>query len=1175
MDVKIAFLNGKISEYVYVQQPPGFESSEFPNHVCKLDKSLYGLKQAPKAWYETLTKFLLQHKFIRGTINNTLFTYKTKSDVIIVQIFLDDIIFRSTSVKLSKQVAKLITKKLIKKYDLADSASVKCPMLPPNNLGPDESGVSVNDTLFRGMIGPLMYLTTSKPDVQFSTCLCARYQANRKESYLAEYVAAAGCCAQVLWIKSQLTDYDVLYDKIPIFCDNTIAIAISNNPVVHSRTKHIDISNFNNGIALLESKNTAYHPMLQFLSKSYISAALTKQPSAYYSKYLWEFWYTAEADSTTNSITFTLSNFDKPISFDLNVFSTVISLKCSENFVLIPPKETVKAGLATLGLIDENDTSISYSNLINLSPLKMRYFLPKGKQVIAYCLCWGLDIDIANILFTDLIVQLHPVSGKKERKSNIYYSRYLSLIMEHLLGDVYLNENLKTLKPHHITASSFKPTFENKVPLTAYMCKVANLSPDPIKYLLHPSEDVNTDDTADKSSSRTTVQLITQSKAPTYKKTKRKRISPSSKLEASKTIRESPPREQTTVTQSTEEPVGTASTTRVYEPSSRQMIKETSLRQLMLKRQTPVWTKLHSDSGVSKPNQKTPKLMDEYEKKNSVDQEDLESPYDTESEIKFIKSYKVSTISVADSDLHSIPDDEVESISRFKAADSNKEGIENTKTKATLTQSEEGTADNILDDMVDLKASANKPSDPLALVVHASEEKALEEKVSEEEPPSKRLNLFHTTSSEYSPTPPRDESKGKGITTEENPLKDLIPLIDKGGSAQKMPNMNPFSTSKEGKPTLDEVKSQMQEMQRTYKLLITKISYKINNVSKDATMRIERNNQPLSLTVYEKFMLKKLGFSEWIEVHTLASKNKSKSNDILLKSLKAKFELIKTYAGKLAIPPPPELTTVGLFAAERKRKRSSEMLKEVFERRHYGIFFYNGTFNLVFQREEEFHLATTTQLIRTQNAIQRVQDSAVNEDSLSAKHQQTMKGLVECKASASNLRRIQVKYIVKEVEDHLKTYSSAGMDISWWVASWRVASWREVKGGLPEGGLPGGGLPGGGLPGGGLPGGGLPGGGLPKQVAKHNQSKVDLENKTDAENTVIQNKYHLVAKGYGQEEGIDFEESLAPVARLEAVRIFMAYAAQKKFLIFQMDVKTAFLNGPLKEEVLYNSQMVF
>nr|GEY17600.1 retrovirus-related Pol polyprotein from transposon TNT 1-94 [Tanacetum cinerariifolium] len=75
------------------------------------------------------------------------------------------------------------------------------------------------------------------------------------------------------------------------------------------------------------------------------------------------------------------------------------------------------------------------------------------------------------------------------------------------------------------------------------------------------------------------------------------------------------------------------------------------------------------------------------------------------------------------------------------------------------------------------------------------------------------------------------------------------------------------------------------------------------------------------------------------------------------------------------------------------------------------------------------------------------------------------------------------------------------------------------------------------------------------------------KNKTDAENMVIQNKSHLVAKGYGQEEGIDFEESSAPVARLEAVRIFVAYAAHKNFLIYQMDVKTAFLNGPLKEEV--------
>nr|GFB42656.1 retrovirus-related Pol polyprotein from transposon TNT 1-94 [Tanacetum cinerariifolium] len=75
------------------------------------------------------------------------------------------------------------------------------------------------------------------------------------------------------------------------------------------------------------------------------------------------------------------------------------------------------------------------------------------------------------------------------------------------------------------------------------------------------------------------------------------------------------------------------------------------------------------------------------------------------------------------------------------------------------------------------------------------------------------------------------------------------------------------------------------------------------------------------------------------------------------------------------------------------------------------------------------------------------------------------------------------------------------------------------------------------------------------------------KNKKDEDQTVIRNKARLVAKGYAQEEGIDFEESFAPVLRLEAIRIFVAYAAHKSFPIYQMDVKTAFLNGPLKEEV--------
>ncbi|GJV60758.1 hypothetical protein Tco_1466858 [Tanacetum coccineum] len=162
-------------------------------------------------------------------------------------------------------------------------------MVPPNNLGPNLNGKVVNETRYKGMIGSLMYLTANRHDIQFSNFLCARYQANPKESHLiavkrifrclkgtpslgmwypkclgfdlkysdsdyagcnmdrkstsaeAEYVVAARCCANILWMKSQLTDYDIIYEKVPIFYDNTSAIAISNNTVLHSRTKHIDI----------------------------------------------------------------------------------------------------------------------------------------------------------------------------------------------------------------------------------------------------------------------------------------------------------------------------------------------------------------------------------------------------------------------------------------------------------------------------------------------------------------------------------------------------------------------------------------------------------------------------------------------------------------------------------------------------------------------------------------------------------------------------------------------------------------------------------------------------------------------------------------------------------------------------------------------------------------------
>jgi len=97
MDVKSAFLNGVISEEMFVKQPPGFEDLKYPDHVYKLKKSLYGLKQAPRAWYDRLSNFLIKNDFKRGQFDTTLFRRTLENDILIVQIYVDDIIFGSTS----------------------------------------------------------------------------------------------------------------------------------------------------------------------------------------------------------------------------------------------------------------------------------------------------------------------------------------------------------------------------------------------------------------------------------------------------------------------------------------------------------------------------------------------------------------------------------------------------------------------------------------------------------------------------------------------------------------------------------------------------------------------------------------------------------------------------------------------------------------------------------------------------------------------------------------------------------------------------------------------------------------------------------------------------------------------------------------------------------------------
>ncbi|GJR75350.1 putative ribonuclease H-like domain-containing protein [Tanacetum coccineum] len=179
MDVKSDFLYGKIEEEVYVCQPPGFKDLDFPDRVYKVEKVLYGLHQAPRTWYETLLTYLLDNGFQRGKIDKTLFIKRYKGDILLVQVYVDDIIFGSTKKELCIAFEKLMHDKfqmssmgeltfflgLQVKFTKVKTAST--PMETQNPLLKDEDGEEVDVHMYRSIIGSLMYLTSSRPDIMY------------------------------------------------------------------------------------------------------------------------------------------------------------------------------------------------------------------------------------------------------------------------------------------------------------------------------------------------------------------------------------------------------------------------------------------------------------------------------------------------------------------------------------------------------------------------------------------------------------------------------------------------------------------------------------------------------------------------------------------------------------------------------------------------------------------------------------------------------------------------------------------------------------------------------------------------------------------------------------------------------------------------------------------------
>nr|GEV12331.1 hypothetical protein [Tanacetum cinerariifolium] len=324
MDVKTVFLNGNLREEVYVSQSDGFVDQDNPNHVYKLKKALYGLKQAPGAWYDMLSSFMISQDFSKDVDDR------------------QNLIFLGLQISQSPRGIFINQSKYalesLKKYSFESCDPVDTSMVEKSKLNKDKEGKAVDPSHYRGMIGTLLYLTSSRTDLQFAICMCARYQARPTKKHVhavkrifrylrgtvhrglwypkdssvalitfavvnhagcqdtrrstsgsvqflrerlicwsskrqksvaissmeAEYIALFGCCAQILWRRSQLSDYGLRFNKIPMYCDNKSAIALCCNNVQHSWSKLINIryhfikEQVENGVIELYFVNTEY-----------------------------------------------------------------------------------------------------------------------------------------------------------------------------------------------------------------------------------------------------------------------------------------------------------------------------------------------------------------------------------------------------------------------------------------------------------------------------------------------------------------------------------------------------------------------------------------------------------------------------------------------------------------------------------------------------------------------------------------------------------------------------------------------------------------------------------------------------------------------------------------------------------------------------------------------------
>nr|GEX20347.1 hypothetical protein [Tanacetum cinerariifolium] len=473
MDVKIAFLNGPLKEEVYVSQPDGFVDPYFLYHIYRLKKELYGLKQAPRAWYDKLFAFLLEHPFTKGSVDPNLFTRRHEGDILLVQVYVDDIIFWSTNPYFSKRFADLMKNN----FEMSMMGELKIFLGLKVHQSP--RGIFISQSQY-----PIELLKKHGMDecVSMSTPMATkRLDADLQD---ADHAGCKDDCKStskgiqflVIWMRTQLLDYGYKYHRISMYCDSKSTIAIQRALLLFHAIRPDDVNQDklcqpNKRYALMDAnkKVDLKNPLCPDESRI-LENILQNQPLRFNIAdslsvpwiYLGQFWHTLQEDGSKYKLKFMLDKKELTLTFD--DFRTIFHLlqptdNNHDHFVPAPKfSEMVPFYMNNLGFTLESRSTSNFkiTNLLQpwqtlckmfsrcLTTRVTGYDQPSLQIMkMLYCFVNNIHVDYVELLWEGFHYSLQNPTTMipYHRFTKLIVSRYMTAFLEILqrVRDKYHN----------------------------------------------------------------------------------------------------------------------------------------------------------------------------------------------------------------------------------------------------------------------------------------------------------------------------------------------------------------------------------------------------------------------------------------------------------------------------------------------------------------------------------------------------------------------------------------------------------------------------------------------------------------------------------------------------------------------------------------------------------------